>query len=257
MRRRPDYPDLAGKVAVVTGGSRGIGAAICRLLAANEAKVVVNGRDPEAIDEVIREINFDCGEATGLAADVTDFAAVERLRTFTETTFGPADLLVAVAGGYGEPVPTAQTSEEQWRFVVDANLTATFLTIRSFLPGMVERRRGAIVTVSSTAGRVASHSSAAYAAAKAGIAMLTRHVANEVAGLGVRANCIAPGAILTEQGRLQQAPESVRQQVSACYPLGRLGAAEDVALATLFLASDSASWITGVTLDVAGGAVML
>jgi 3-oxoacyl-[acyl-carrier protein] reductase len=170
-------------------------------------------------------------------------------------------VLIAFAGGHGHPivglVPTEQATEEEWRFVTDANLTATFLTVRSILPGMIERCRGAIVTMASTAGRLPSRSSAAYAAAKAGVVMFSRHVANEVGKHGVRVNCLAPGAILTERSPLREVPEEVRQQVAAEHPLGRLGEPEDVALATLFLVSDSSSWLTGVTLDVAGGRVML
>ncbi len=253
----PTYPDLAGKVAVVTGGSRGIGAAICRALAANRVKVVVNGRDQAAIDAVLEAIWDNGGQAIGIAADVMDFAAIEAMRQQTEEQLGPVDVVVAVAGGYGEPIPTVQMTADQWRFVVDANLTATFLTLKSFLPGMIERRCGSLITMSSTAGRIASNSSAAYAAAKAGIGMLTRHLANEVGKQGVRVNCLAPGAILTEHSGLHRAPEQIRQQVAALHPLGRIGTPEDVALAALFLASDSSAWLTGLTLDVAGGRVML
>ncbi|CAN5653834.1 SDR family oxidoreductase [soil metagenome] len=253
----PTYPDLKGKVAVVTGGSRGIGAATCRLLATNGVKVVVNGRDQDAIDAVVESIWDAGGQALGIVADVTSSEAIEAMRHQAEQAFGLVDVVVAVAGGYGEPVPTLQTTEEQWRYTVDANLTATFLTVQSFLPMMIERRHGSIITMSSTAGRIASLSAAAYAAAKAGIVMFTRHMANEVGKHNVRVNCIAPGAILTEQSKLNQAPEQVRQQVAAMHPLGRIGTPDDVALAALFLASDSSGWLTGLTLDVAGGRVML
>lgn len=251
----PTYPDLAGKVAVVTGGSRGIGAATSRLLATNGAKIVVNGRDEAAIEAVVGDIRSVGGQAIGIAADATDFGAIERMRQQMERDLGPVDILVAFAGGQGQPKPTEQVTEKEWRFVIDTNLTATFLTVRSFLPGMIERRRGAIVTMSSTAGRLPGGSSAAYAAAKAGIVMFSRHLAQEVAHKNIRVNCVAPGAILTD--RLSQAPEHVRQQVAALHPLGRLGMPDDVALATLFLVSASASWLTGVTLDISGGRVML
>lgn len=253
----PTYPDLAGKVAVVTGGSRGIGAATCRLLAANGVKVVVSGRDQAAIDAVVESIWDAGGQALGIVADVTNWDAIEAMRQQAEQTFGPVAVVVAVAGGYGEPVPTLQATEEQWRYTVDANLTSTFLTAKSFLPGMIERRQGSIITMASTAGRVASYSSAAYAAAKAGVVMFTRHIANEVGKHNVRVNCLAPAAILTEHSKLNQMSEQVRQQVAAMHPLGRIGTPDDVALAALFLASDSSSWLTGLTVDVAGGRVML
>ena len=252
----PTYPDLVGKVAVVSGGSRGIGAATCRLLAQNGAKVTVNGRDEAVINSVVEEIRSSGGEVIGVAADVTDFAAVEQMRRRVEEELGPVDVLAAFAGGQGYPTPTEQMAEEQCRSVIDSNLTATFLTVRSFLPGMIERRRGSIVTMASSAGRLPSQASAAYAAAKAGVVMFSRHVANEVGQHGVRVNCLAPSSVLTERVK-RLMPENTQQQVATTHPLGRMGAPEDVAMATLFLASESSSWITGVTLDVAGGRVIV
>ncbi len=252
----PTYPDLANKVAVITGGSRGIGAATCRLLAQNGAKVTVGGRDEDAIDFVVEEIRGNEGEAIGAAADLTDFAAVERMRRRVEEELGPVEVLAAFAGGQGYPTPTEQMSEEQWRSVIDSDLTATFLTVRSFLPGMIERGRGSIITMASSAARLPSQASAAYAAAKAGVVMFSRHVANEVGQHGVRVNCLAPSSVLTERVK-RLMPENTQQQVATTHPLGRMGAPEDVAMATLFLASESSSWITGVTLDVAGGRVII
>src|SRR6266498_3858986 len=137
----PVYPDLAGKVAVVTGGSRGIGAATCRLLAANGAKVVVNGRDEAAIDATVGTIRSNGGQAIGVAADCTDFAAIERMRQQVERELGPVDVLAAfVAGGHARPGPTEQTTEEDWRSTIDGTLTVTFLTVKSFLPSMIARR---------------------------------------------------------------------------------------------------------------------
>ena len=257
----PTYPDLAGKVAVVTGGSRGIGAATCRLLAANGARVVVNGRDPATLEETVSRIRGDGGEATGVAGDVADPAALERLRAETERTYGPTEVLgVFVGGGGPPPGPTAQITPEQWDAALRGNLTVSFLTLRCFLPGMVERGRGAIITMASTAARLASGdrigAPTGYAVAKAGVVRLTQEVAKEVAGHGVRVNCVSPATILTE--RLQaRIPADRREQLTAMYPLGRLGTPEDVACAALFLASGCSSWITGVTLDVAGGQIMV
>jgi 3-oxoacyl-[acyl-carrier protein] reductase len=252
----PTYADLANKVAVVTGGSRGIGAVTCRLLAENGAKVTVGGRDEAAINSVIQEIRGGGGEAIGVAADLTDFAAVERMRRRIEEELGPAEVLAAFAGGQGYPTPTEQMAEERWRSVIDSDLTATFLTVRTFLPGMIERGRGSIVTMASSAGRLPSQASAAYAAAKTGVVMFSRHLANEVGQHGVRVNCLAPSSVLTERVK-RLMPEETQRQVAAMHPLGRMGTPEDVALATLFLASESSSWITGVTLDVAGGRTMV
>jgi 3-oxoacyl-[acyl-carrier protein] reductase len=252
----PTYPDLAGKVALVTGGSGGIGAAACRLLAANGAKVAVNGRDEAKIDAVVGEIRSVGGEAVGVPADCTDPAAVEGMRRRAEEELGPASIVAAfVGGGRARPGPVAQTTEEDWHSTVDGSLTATFLTLKAFLPGMVERGGGAVVTMASSAARAPTGAPAPYAAAKAGVMILTRHVAQEVAPSGVRVNCLAPHTVLVERTR-RVIPEERRQQMAAEIPLGRLGTPEDVALAALFLASESSSWITGVTLDVAGGWIM-
>ena len=251
----PSYPDLAGKVALVTGGSRGIGAETCRRLAHNGVKVAVNGRDEQAIANVVSSILMAGGEAVGVTADVATTGGVEHLREAVEQDFGSVDILAVFAGGHGDPQPLEHFTEERWRLVLDANLTSKFLTVKCFLPGMVERQRGAIILMSSSAGRLVGGASAAYAAAQAGAAMFARHVAQEVGKYGVRVNCVAPSAVVTD--RLRSAPEGVRQQIATGFPLGRLGEVEDVALATLFLASDASSWLTGVTLDVAGGRVML
>jgi 3-oxoacyl-[acyl-carrier protein] reductase len=253
----PIYPDLAGKVAVVTGGSGGIGAATCRLLAANGARVAVNGRDQARIDTVVQAIRATGGEAIGVAGDCTDLTAVESLRQQVEQDLGPADVLAAfVGGGRARPGPVAEVPEPDWRSTVDGSLTATFLTLKGFLPAMIERGRGAIVTMASSAARLPGLGAPApYVAAKAGVVMLTRQVASEVGRHGIRVNCLAPHTILTEQ--LQRvAPPEWRDKMAAAIPLGRLGTPQDVALAAVFLASDSAAWLTGVTLDVAGGYVM-
>jgi 3-oxoacyl-[acyl-carrier protein] reductase len=255
--RLPVYPDLAGKVAVVTGGSGGIGAVTCRLLAANGARMAVNGRHQAKIDPVVDAIRAAGGQAVGVAADCTDLAEVEQLHQEVERQLGPAEVLAAFAGGgQARPGPVAEVPEQDWRSTVDGSLTATFLTLKSFLPGMLQSGRGVIVTMASSAARLPGLGAPApYVAAKAGVVMLTRQVASEAARHGVRVNCLAPHTILTEQIQ-RRAPEEWRRQMAAAIPLGRLGTPEDVGLATLFLASDSASWLTGVTLDVAGGYVM-
>ncbi len=255
--RLPSYPDLAGKVAVVTGGSGGIGAATCRLLAANGARVAVNGRNPARIQAVVEDIRGGGGEAIGVEGDCTEPAAVQRLRQGVEEQLGPAEVLAAFVGtGRARPGPVGDVPEDDWRSTVDGSLTATFLTLKSFLPGMLQRRRGAIVTMASSAARLAGLGAPApYMAAKAGVVMLTRQVASEAGPSGVRANCLAPHTILTEQIE-RAAPQEWRDQMAAAIPLRRLGTPEDVARAAVFLVSDSAAFLTGVTLDVAGGYVM-
>jgi len=248
------YPDLEGKAALVTGGSKGIGAATCRALVANGVRVAVNGRGQEAIDELVAELGPG---AVGVRGDCTSEAEMKDVHERVEEALGPVDLLAAFAGGFESFTPVCEMGLDEWRTVIDANLTSTFLTVRAFAPGMIERRRGAIVTMSSCAGRVLDKpTQAAYAASKAGIAMFTRHVALELGKHGVRANCVAPATTLTERIERAMTPEALAF-TEGLSPLGRLGASEDSANATVFLLSDAAGWLTGVTIDVAGGRVMI
>src|SRR5262245_18290331 len=155
------------------------------------------------------------------------------------------------------PGPLEQTREEEWRASIDGNLTATFLTIKSFLPRMKERRTGSIITMSSAAARRPyPMSPIAYAAAKAGIEILTQDLAGQIGPYGIRANCIAPETILTERNRMR-IPSGQQDQLIEFHPIRRLGTPEDVAHAALYLASDDVAWVAGVILDVAGGAVMV
>ena len=249
---------LDGKIALVTGSSRGIGAAIARLFAQHGARVAVHGRDETAIAAVHAEIERAGGKAIQVVADITKFSEIETLRRQIEQEFGPIDILVANAGGsFTMPGPLEQTSEEGWHASVNGNLTATFLTLKSILPGMKERKTGNIITISSSAGR-RPHPQAPipYSAAKAGIQILTQDVAAQVGPYGIRANCIAPETILTERNE-ERIPTAVQQTLVDTHPIRRLGTPEDVARAALFLASEESVWITGIVLDVAGGAVML
>ena len=251
----PTNHSLAGKVALITGSSRGIGAAIARRFARHGASVAVHGRDAAALAAVHGDIERNGGRAIRVAADVTSYAEIETMRLRIERELGPIDILVANAGGSPiPPGPVEEISEEGWRASVDVNLTATFLTIKSVLPGMKQRRRGHIVTLSSTAGRRAHvRSPVPYAAAKAGIEMLTRDTALQAGPFGIRVNGIAPETILTERN-MGLIPDSLRPSLVELHPIRRLGTPEDVAGAALFLVSRDADWMTGVILDVAGGA---
>jgi 3-oxoacyl-[acyl-carrier protein] reductase len=253
----PTYPDLAGKVALVTGGSRGIGASSCRMLAANGARLAVCARSEEGVEAMVSELRATGAEAVGIAADCTDGGEVERLVARTESELGPVDILLPYAGGFDKFAPVDEVTEDYWREVLDANLTSTFLAVKAVLPSMMERSAGAIVTMSSCSGRVLDKLvTAPYAAAKAGVIQFTRHAAIELGPHGIRINSIAPATVTSERVERIMDAES-RARVAAMSPLGRMGTPDDCALATLFLVSDSSAWLTGVTLDVAGGRIMI
>lgn len=186
------FPDLVGKVAVVTGGARGVGAETCSLLAANGATVAVSGRDRAAIAAVVGGIRAAGGRAIGVEADCASFAAIDRMRRQVERELGPTDVLVAFGGGAGDHTP-ATPSAEAAGHVVGADLIATFLTVKSFLPGMIERRQGLIVTMPS-------------------VNVLSRHVAEAVAEHGIRVTGEAPKTVLTSNAARR--PETRRQEVA-------------------------------------------
>jgi 3-oxoacyl-[acyl-carrier protein] reductase len=258
--------ELAGKVALVTGSSRGIGAAIAKEFAKEGASVALHGRDRAALAEVTNAIlcegkkRHPPGTAPRVVqtiADVTRFADIEAMREDIERSLGQVDILVTNAGGsLTTPGPLETIPEDGWHASVNANLTATFLTIKAFLPGMKARKSGVIITMSSAAARRAHpNSPIPYAAAKAGIQMMTQHLAAQAGPDGIRVNCLAPETILTERNE-QQIPEDKKTMLAGMHPIRRLGTPEDVARAAVYLASEAAGWITGVILDVSGGAVM-
>jgi 3-oxoacyl-[acyl-carrier protein] reductase len=242
----PEFASLEGKVALVTGGSRGIGAAISRELGRAGAKVAVNYRSgKEAAEEI-------AGEVGGVAvqADVSDPAQAQRLVEEVEERLGDIDCLVNNAGITRDTL-IARMSDEDWGEVIGTNLGGPFYTSRAVARKMMRRRSGSIVNLTSVVGLHGNPGQANYAAAKAGIIGLTKALARELGSRGVRVNAVAPGYIATELTNVLS--EEIRGAILANTPLGRLGEPEDVAGTVRFLCSDEAAFVTGEVLLVDGG----
>lgn len=247
---------LRGRTALVTGSSRGIGAAIALALARAGASVAVHGRDIAAVEDVASNIRAQGSRAISVTGDVTKAADLGSMRNHIEAEFGAPDIVVTNAGGNSAPPGNFEDiAEDDWNSTITGNLTSTFLTIKAFLPSMKARGGGNIITMASAAARKPSaQAPVAYGAAKAGIILLTQSLALQVGQFGIRANCISPGAVLTERN-LERIPAKQQQSMAEQHPLKRLGQPEDIAEAAVYLAGDLSSWITGVVLDVAGGTV--
>ena len=242
--------DLSGRVAFVTGGTRGIGLAIARALQGAGAKVAVTGRDADRARAVAAELGPG---VAGYGCDVADAGQVDVAITAAERELGPIDILVNNAGLTRDNI-LLRLGDADWDTVLDANLKGAFHTTRAVIKGMMKRRSGRIINISSIVGLTGNKGQANYAASKAGLIGFTKSVAKEYASRGVLANCIAPGFIETDMtGGL---PEEARATLLEDIALGRLGRPEDVAGAVLFLASDLAGYITGQVLVVDGGMVI-
>jgi 3-oxoacyl-[acyl-carrier protein] reductase len=242
--------ELGGKVALVTGSTRGIGRAIAETLAGAGARVAVVGRDLAKAQAAAEEIGHD---ARGFACDVAETAQVTALVADVEAAFGTLDILVNNAGLTKDNV-VMRLKDEDWDAVLDANLRGAFASIRAASRGMMKRRSGRIINISSVVGVIGNRGQANYAASKAGLIGLTKSVAKELASRNILCNAVAPGFIATDM-TAALGPEQ-RKALEAQIPLERLGRPEDIAAAVAFLASDHAAYITGQVLVVDGGMVM-
>lgn len=239
--------DLSGQSAFVTGSTRGIGLAIAGTLHAAGAKVAIVGRNPQTATEVAATLG---DRAIGVGCDVADASQVEAALAVAEAAHGPVSILVNNAGITRDNL-LLRMSEEDWDAVLQANLTAAFLTTRLVVKGMMKRRAGRIINITSVVGLTGNKGQANYAASKAGLIGFTKSVAKEYASRGILANCIAPGFIETDMtsGLPSEASAALFGQI----PLGRFGHPDDVAHAVLYLASDWARYVTGQVLVVDGG----
>ena len=242
--------DLTGRVALVTGSTRGIGRSIAEVLASCGARVAVAGRDAAKAREIAAHLSPD---ARGFGCDVADTPSVTTLIADVEAAFGSLDILVNNAGLTRDNI-MLRLKDDDWDAVIDANLRGAFVAIRAATRGMMKRRWGRIINISSVVGLVGNKGQSNYAASKAGLIGLTKSVAKEFASRNILANAIAPGFIETDMTHALTA--EARAALMGSIPLERLGSPKDVAAMVAFLASEHAGYITGQVLVIDGGMVM-
>jgi 3-oxoacyl-[acyl-carrier protein] reductase len=241
---------LAGKVALVTGASRGIGRVIAATLAGAGARVVLGARDAKQLGEAVGEITAAGGQAEAAGLDVADKASVEAAISGLLSRLGRLDVLVNNAGITRDNLLLRMKADE-WAEVLATNLTGAFLCTQAALKPMLKQRSGRIISVTSVVGLTGNAGQANYAASKAGLLGFTKSVAREVASRGITVNAVAPGFIETDMTAAMT--DKAREAVVSAIPMGRVGDARDVAAAVAFLASDEAGYITGQVLAVDGG----
>jgi len=242
--------DLTGKAALVTGATGGIGGQIAKVLAANGAEVIITGRNEAALNELAKELG---AKAKIVVCDLSKQSEVETLIAKAEDKAGKVDILINNAGLTKDTL-MMRMKPEDWDEVLNVNLKAAFILSKDAVRGMIKRRFGRIVSISSIVGFVGNAGQANYAASKAGLIAMSKSLALEVASRGITVNCIAPGFIATKM--TDAIPESARDALIAKIPAVRLGMPSDIAAAALFLSSEEASYITGQTLHINGGMAM-
>ena len=242
--------DLSDKTALVTGASRGIGRSIAVQLASRGARVIAAARTESALEEVVGEIAAAGGRAAALPLDLADPGSFgDRLGSVPED-FGAIDILVANAGITADNL-LMRMSEDQWRSVLDINLTSTFLLTKQLVRGMMKKRWGRIITISSVVGIMGNPGQTNYAASKAGLIGFTKSLAKEIGSRGITANVVAPGYI--ETSMTEEISDDAKEKMFENIVLGRLGSPDDIASAVVYLASEEASYVTGEVLNVSGG----
>lgn len=247
--------DLTGKVAVITGSSRGIGRAIAESMAAAGARVVISSRRQEACDEVAGRINavHGAGTATGIAASISSRAALQELVERTRAAYGHIDILVCNAASNPYYGPLAGISDDQFRKTLENNILSNHWLIQMVAPEMIARRDGAIIIVSSVGGFLGSANIGAYCISKAADFQLARNLATELGPHNIRVNAIAPGTIRTDFAKALWEDPAAETALCKATPLGRIGEPEDVAGTAVFLASRAGAYITGQAIVVDGG----
>ncbi len=238
---------LAGKVALVTGGSAGIGRATALIYAREGAKVVVSDIAVEGGEETVRKIKENGGEAVFIKANVVNDAEVKELIDKTVSTYGSIDCAFNNAGILGEMAPTADCTEENFDKVININLKGVFLCLKHEIPQMLKQGGGAIVNTASIAGLIGFPTAPAYVASKGGVVQITRVSALEYADKGIRINAVCPGGIETEM------ISGMEENLLAAHPIGRLGKPEEIGEAVVWLSSPAASFVTGHIMAVDGG----
>jgi 3-oxoacyl-[acyl-carrier protein] reductase len=253
-----NYLDLTGRNALITGASSGIGAATAILFADLGANVVIGYHKNEAgAATVVDQITKAVGQAKAIRADVRSSSEITRLTAEAADAFGPLDILVNNAGWLVERQSLAEITETRWDEILDLNLKSALLCSQALAPGMIERKRGAIINIVSIAGRNGGGpGAAAYATAKGGLIALTKSMAKELAVHNVRVNAVSPGVIDTPFHEVFSTPEMLANFVKTI-PLGRVGTSDEVASVIAFLASDAAAYLAGETIEVNGGQLML
>ena len=250
MTKNVSIFDLSGRTALVTGASRGIGRACAVLLARQGARVVLAARNEELLGEVAAEIAASGGEAHAMALDLADHEQVPGAVRQLPKEFAAVDILVNNAGITADNL-LARMTLDQWQRVLDVNLTGVFVLTKALVRGMIRRRFGRVVSVSSVAGVIGNAGQANYAASKAGLIGFSKSLARELLSRGITVNVVAPGFIETDMTAAM--PEGAGERFLEQYGLVRLGTVDDIAPAVLFLSSDEASYVTGEVLSVSGG----